>query len=362
MFNFQQLVETLLFEDESSFLQTIQPKIPSINLGVLTAIYNELTKTQPYIAGERWEPYLEFTPVFNAVVLSFGSKYEDVRNAIKQFKTSNNNQTPTISDFYTMVENNIKNNTQILTYIKPLDRYTTNDWNKISPDVRNTYLQALKKQSDKVLIQNVWPKIENLTIIDAVTTILKNRLTNLENLKLNFIVPLNTLQSKVGNFDNLMEDIFINLQAYSSGTKKYSKDIVEVLQNINITPDDFVKIGTYTINLYELIITSKFQNMTDKVLESSLTNDNIVKFAKTGIPTFIYNNNITQSRDKYTLSFIQKGNTDPGNKLVEQIKLMSTGIRVKDQSFQAKIGQRLQALGSAASNLAAFAGAKLYGN
>ena len=358
--DFKTLVESLLFEDQNSFLQTIKTNIPAINAGVLTAIYNELTKTQPYIAGERWEPYLEFTPVFNVVVLSFGTKYEDVRNALKQFKTANN-RSPDADDFYTMVEDNIKNNTQILSYIKPLDRYTTNDWNKVSPDVRNTYLQALKKQTDQILIQNVWPQVENMSIVDAVTTILKNRLTGLERLRLKFIVPLNSLQSELGNFDNVMLDVIKNYQAYSSGSKKYSKNVIDVLQNINVIPEDFVKIATYTIDLYKLIITNKFRNMADKVIASSLTNENINKFAKEGIATFNANGNISESRDKYTLSFIERGNTDPGNKLINLIKSMSTGVRVKDQAWQKLISQRLSYLSQAASALMGFSGQSLYG-
>ena len=157
-----------------------------------------------------------------------------------------------------------------------------------------------------------------------------------------------------------MLDVIKNYQAYSSGSKKYSKNVTEILQKINVVPEDFVKIATYTIDLYKLVITNKFRNMADKVITSSLTNENINKFAKEGIATFNVNSNISVSRDKYILSFIEQGNTDPGNKLIEQIKSMSTGIRVKDQAWQKLFSQRIGYATQAASAIAAAAGAKLY--
>jgi hypothetical protein len=367
MFNFTDLVESLLLEDENTFLQSIQQKVPNINVGVLKVIYDELNKQQRYIAGERWEPYVEFTPVFNAIVMALGGTYQSARSEIANLsKAPAGGGTPpgnNISTFYDLVETKFQNQptSKYQSLIKPLDQYTTADWNNTSSDVKNTYLQALKKQSDRVLIQNVWPQIENMTITDSVTNILKNRLTSLERMKLNFIVPLNSLQSELGNFDNIMIDVIKNYKAYSSGSKKYSKNVTEVLQNINVIPEDFVKIVTHTIDLYKLVITSKFRNMADKVVASSLTNENIAKFAKNGIATFDVNGNISESRDKYILSFIEKGNTDPGNKLIEQIKSMSTGIRVKDQAWQKLLSQRLNYATQALGAIAALGGAKLYG-
>jgi hypothetical protein len=198
---------------------------------------------------------------------------------------------------------------QFANLIKPLDRYGPNDtW---SNDVRSTHSSAIRQQSSNVLIQNVWPQLQNLTIVDSISTILKNRLTGLEKLQLKFFVPLNKISEIAtgGNYDNIMSDIFKNYQAYSSGSKKYNKDIIEMLKNIDIVPEDFVKVATYTNNLYKLLLNNKFRTLADdireKLLLDSLTYENIWNFAKKGILTHVRTNVSSTSRAIYTLKFIE---------------------------------------------------------
>lgn len=353
MFNFQQLVESLLLENQQAFLQKYGNKIPGLNAQVLDIIQQLLSPTQSnYIAAKAWAPYTDFTPVLNAITLALANDgtFKTAQNTVEADMNAQRQtgQSYTKDNFYNLVDTSL--NSQLASLIKPLDRYGPNDtW---SPDVRKTHSSAIKQQSSNVLIQNVWPQLENLTIVDAISTILKNRLSGLEKLQLKFFVPLNKISEIAtgGNYDNIMSDVFKNYEAYSKGSKKYSKDIVEILKSIDIIPEDFVKVATHTNNLYKLLLNNKFRTLADdvreKLLTDSLTYNNIWNFAKKGILTHIQSNTATTSRATYTLKFIETNKTDPGDLLIEQIKSMSTGIRVKDQSFQQLLSKTAGALGA----------------
>lgn len=358
MFNFQQLVESLLLENQQVFLQKYSNKIPGLNAQVLDIIQQLLSPTQSnYVAAKTWAPYTDFTPVLNAITLALASDgtFKTAQNTVEADMNAQRQagQSYTKDNFYNLVDTSL--NSQLANLIKPLDRYGPNDtW---SSDVRKTHSSAIKQQSSNVLIQNVWPQLENLTIVDAISTILKNRLNGLEKLQLKFFVPLNKISEIAtgGNYDNIMSDIFKNYEAYSKGSKKYSKDIVEILKSIDITPEDFVKVAAHTNNLYKLLLNNKFRTLADdvreKLLTDSLTYNNIWNFAKKGILTHIQTNNATTSRAIYTLKFIETNKTDPGDLLIEQIKSMSTGIRVKDQSFQQLLSKTVGALGALTSGI-----------
>lgn len=354
--DFNKLVESLLLETQQDFITAYQSKIPGLDLTVLTAIYDLLSpKGYNYVAAKVWEPYTDFTPVLSVITNALGGTFKSARDKIK------NNPTPitTADEFYTAVKPLITPSLEAL--IKPLDRYTPSD--PINPEVRDTHSRALRLKSSNVLVQNVWPQLANLTIVDAISTILKNRLTGLEKLQLKFFVPLNKISEIAtgGNYDNIMSDVFKNYEAYSGGSKKYNKDIVEVLRSIDIIPEDFVKVATHTNDLYKLLLNNKFISLADdvrkKLLKDSLTYENIWNFAKRGILTHVQTSATTTSRATYTLKFIETNKTDPGNLLIEQIKSMSSGVRVKDQTWQ----QKLQQFSQAAGALASFGGAKLYG-
>lgn len=345
MFNFQQLVESLLLEDQQNFLTTYQGKIPGLNLAVLTAIYDLLSpKGYNYVAAKVWEPYTDFTPVLNAITMALGGTFKDARDKIKKATTP----ITTADEFYTYIETLIT--PTIDAFIKPIDRYTPTD--TIVPDVRDTHSRALRLKSSNVLQQNVWPSIENLTVVDAVSTILKNRLTGLENLKMKFVIPLKKISEIAtgSNYDNVMLDVLKNVEAYSKGSKKYSKDIVEILKSIDIVPEDFVKVATHTKNIYADLLNNEYSALPDDERDSNINasfiHENIWEFAKTGTFTYILNNKKEISANKYTLKFIQALSTDNSKLLIEQIKSMSAGLRYKDQSFQQLISKTAGALGA----------------
>lgn len=355
MFNFQQLVESLLLENQQTFLQNYSNKIPGLNAQVLDVIQQLLSPTQSnYVAAKTWAPHTDFTPVLNAITLALASdgSFKTAQNAVEADMNAQRSSggAYTKDNFYNLVLTSLNTQPQIASLIKPLDRYGPNDtW---SNDVRATHTSAIRQQSSNVLVQNVWPQLANLTVVDAVSTILKNRLTGLEKLQLKFFVPLNKISEIAtgGNYDNIMSDVFKNYEAYSKGSKKYSKDIVEIFKSIDIIPEDFVKVATHTNNLYKLLLNNKFRTLADdvreKLLKDSLTYKNVWNFAKQGILTHAQTSATSTSRATYTLKFIETNKTDPGDLLIEQIKSMSTGIRVKDQSFQQLLSKTAGALGA----------------
>lgn len=343
MFNFQQLVESLLLESQQDFLTTYQGKIPGLNLAVLTAIYDLLSpKGYTYVAAKVWAPYTDFTPVLNAITMALGGTFKNARDEFQKKSIT------TADEFYKHIELIIT--PPIAAYIKPIDRYTPTD--TIVPEVRETHSRALRLKSVNVLQQNVWPSIENLTVVDAVSTILENRLSGLENLKMKFVIPLKKISEIAtgSNYDNVMLDVFKNVEAYSKGSKKYSKDIVEILKSIDIVPEDFVKVATHTKNIYADLLNNEYSALPDDERDSNISAsfiyENIWEFAKTGTFTYILNNKKEIGTDKYTLKFIQTLSTDNSNLLIEQIKSMSAGVRYKDQSFQQLISKTAGALGS----------------
>lgn len=345
MFNFQQLVESLLLESQQDFLTTYQGKIPGLNLAVLTAIYDLLSpKGYTYVAAKVWAPYTDFTPVLNAITMALGGTFKDARDEIKKESIT------TADMFYAHIKSIITITPTIEAYIKPIDRYTPTD--TIVPEVRETHSRALRLKSVNVLQQNVWPNIQNLTVVDAVSTILKNRLSGLEDLKMKFVIPLKKISEIAtgSNYDNIMLDVFENFEAYSKGTKKYSKDIVEILKSIDIVPEDFVKVATHTNNIYADLLNNVYSALPDDERDSNINAsfiyENIREFAKTGTFTYILNNKKEIGTDKYTLKFIQTLSTDNSDLLIEQIKSMSAGVRYKDQSFQQLISNTIGALGS----------------
>jgi len=357
MFSFQQLVESLLLEDKQSFLTQYGPKISGTSDAVLTAIFQLVQKGQKtYVSGDAWAQHMQFTPLFSAIILAMSNgtgTLQDARNNWDRWLQTQTNKPKDEDSFYEFAEGQITANPNYANTIKEFDSLTTQEKQNLAKDVKDIHSAASRKKSNQVLIQNVWPSIQKLTVVDAVTTLLKNRLTTLEGLKLHFFTPLNTMNEPM--IDGIMKDVFYNLEAYSKGSKKYSADIVEILKNINIVPEDFAKVATHTVQLYKQLITDKFTNPTylKDVLTDSLTNDNIYNFAKTGIFYYVVNGKKKQpnASDKYTLNFIEALHVTPGDELIEQIKSMSSGMRVKDQSFLQLLANTGKALGAVTQNI-----------
>lgn len=377
--DFKNLVEQFLLEDVNTFLTKITSKVPGINVGALKAFYDMLNSPDRYISGERLEPYLEFTPVFNAIVMALGGTYDKAREVIADLKKNNTNNVDT---FYNIVNTQITED--ILRYVIPLVNFDFNQ-KYASGNVRDTYFKARKLRTKQVLVQNVWPTLQPLTIYDALIKIFDIRLFGLEKVKISMQILLGAAGSQslqsVTRFKSyaqtFLDDLFANFEQYSSGSKKVDPNLVKVLENINITYEDLITIATYTQELYTFLINSYIdslpQNITqeakDRTLEASMKNlkRNTVILAKYGSFTHtlpITDISITPQEvrepTKYTLEQIEKLNSEPGNEIVEKIKSISTGIRENDPQFQKLISQRIGYATQAASAIAAAAGAKLY--
>lgn len=358
--DFKVLVEHLLSEQEADIgpevanpiITAINAKLPKtpINADTLRQIYNFFRTTGTYYTGDQLltSKLLEYVPVVDLIAfIHKGAKFK-ARDAAKNLN---------INDFYIPVRDNISQN---INKLKPIQAgYEFQDG-----EIKRIYGVALDMMTSNVLVQNVWPGVQNLTIVNSITKILQNRLTSLEQIKLGFIAPTKDL----GNFDHLMLDTINNLQKYSSGSKQYSKQVTNILTNVNILPKDLVEITTYTVELCKLLLTNKFKNMAETVIANSLTNENIYNFAKNGKLTYFINNEQQVSRETYTLNVIEKLNVDPGNELIKVIKSISSGIRVKDPQFRKLLSTigggimgRLAAAIQVGQAITALAGHSLYG-
>jgi hypothetical protein len=378
--DFKILVEQILLEDIKTFLNKVSSKVPELSEGALKAFYDMLNSPDRYISGERLEPYLELTPVFNAIIMTLGGTYDKAREVIIDLKKNNINN---VDSFYGVV--NTKITDDILKYIVPLVNFDFNQ-KYASGNVKDTYFKARKLRTKQALIQNVWPTLQPLTIYNALIKIFDVRLIGLEKVKISMQILLGaaggqTLQN-ITQFKSyaqtFLDDLFVNFEEYSSGSKKIEPNFVKVLENINITYEDLITIATYTQELYVFLINSYIdsfsQNISaevkERTLEASLKNikRNTILLAKYG--SFNHTLPITDisispqevtEPIKYTLDQIEKLNNESGNEIINKIKQISTGIREKDSEFQKLITQRLGYAQQAASAIAGFGGAKLYG-
>ena len=378
--DFKILVEQILLEDIKTFLNKVSSKVPELSEGALKAFYDMLNSPDRYISGERLEPYLELTPVFNAIIMTLGGTYDKAREVIIDLKKNNINN---VDSFYGVV--NTKITDDILKYIVPLVNFDFNQ-KYASGNVKDTYFKARKLRTKQALIQNVWPTLQPLTIYNALIKLFDVRLIGLEKVKISMQILLGaaggqTLQN-ITQFKSyaqtFLDDLFVNFEEYSSGSKKIEPNFVKVLENINITYEDLITIATYTQELYVFLINSYIdsfsQNISaevkERTLEASLKNikRNTILLAKYG--SFNHTLPITDisispqevtEPIKYTLDQIEKLNNESGNEIINKIKQISTGIREKDSEFQKLITQRLGYAQQAASAIAGFGGAKLYG-
>lgn len=357
MLDFEKLVSILLCESEvSNALGVFTKKIPGVTEQDLTQIYNLLASSDRYIAGEKWEEYLESTPIFNAIIEAGGGSYQKVRDLIKTNNIKN------IEEFYNNINSALISTPAILNKVKPLDQGF--DTKVLLPDVKSTYDKAFKQRTKSVLVQNVYPTLLNDTVVDSILKIFENRLTGLER----FNIKMNMLGSKITDkrtplLEALIKDIFTNIQSYSAGKKPANTDISNVLSGINISYEDFVQLGTYIEELYKLKLAAKFpnyntgiNNVQKEAYDKSLTPENIYNFAKNGIlHFFIPGKGLQKSNVVYNLKQIESENTKPGNEIIKIIKSISSGIREKEG-----FSQKVAAATSALQGVASFAGAKLY--
>jgi len=337
----------------------------------LNFLYNQV-KNLNTLSGKSWANKIYLFPVLFAL-----SKQESGLQKLHNKIASSSS----IDNFY---ENYIdlatkKLNMSNQNLIKSIDNYQESDF-KTDPSVFLIFNQATAKVSENVLKQDVWEEIKTMTITDAISSLLKKRLTGLEQLALrtSFFPPLVSIR-EVGTFDKLVDNVVDNYQTYINGQTKYSKKISQTLYNINITPEDLGKVIGLSRNILKYIVTSKLdasisepdpakkQNILDEKMKKSFTNEYIKRFCKTGVVNYFdENDKLTELSDGtnvivYDLQKIESLKSNDSTSLINLIRNMSTGIRVNDESFKKMLAGRWSSLVQGAGALAAFGGAKLYG-
>jgi len=381
MFNFKDIVSDILLEQDPAD-NIAAPLNKDIADKIITAVNSKLQATPisedilekiyrfyqgTYFTGELLvtSDLFDYVPVLDITSQSLGGTKPKAASIAK---------TKNINTFYSSLANSISTYVQNLMPIYA--GYVIKD-----NEIKRIYTIALKVKSKNVLSENVWPTISQLTIVDALNKILQTRLTKLEQLKIS-VQMLNDVPNKRFNTlnvfktytDTLAKDIFLNTDAYSSGAKKINPEVANILLKINITYEDLLKLATYTKKLYESLLYAQFPEPESNTPEQRALNasldkikDNTLLLAKYGL--FNFTLPITQISIRpeekqdvgYDLDKIDKINNEASKEIIDIFKKISTGIREKDQQFQKLISQRLSYLGQAASSLASFAGATLYG-
>ena len=202
-------------------------------------------------------------------------------------------------------------------------------------------------------------------------------------LKFAFFPPLNVLK-KEGSFDKIIEKTVTNYNSFIRGQYTFSKDFQSVLQEIDITAKDFANLIHYVREVMKGLMSAKLRldnpstdpktgfpddKLLEKVNNSIKQNSFVLKFCKEGILDFYDKDDKIQTiLDKktsnpiiYNLETIEELASEESAKLIEIIKEMSTGVRTKSQAWQKFKEERFRYLTQAASSIASFAGAKLYG-
>ncbi len=339
----------------------------------LDFLYNQV-KNLNTISGKNWTNRIYLFPVLFALAKQ-ESGLQKLQTKIKGTSLSD--------DFYGAYIDSAGKLTLSVTgaedLIKPIDNYQESDF-KTDPSVFLIFNQATTKVSENVLKQDVWEEIKTMTVTDAVSTLLKKRLTGLEQLSIrtSFFPPLVSIR-EVGTFDKLVDNVVDNYQTYINGQTKYSKKISQTLYNINITPEDLGKVIGLTRNILKYLIITKLdasisepdpakkQNILDEKMKKSFTNEYIKRFCKTGVVNYFdENDKLTELSDGtstvvYDLQKIELLKSNDSTSLINIIKNMSTGIRVNDGSFKKMLAGRWSSLVQGAGALAAFGGVKLYG-
>jgi hypothetical protein len=393
MVNFRQLVESVILLSEGQISSITDPisgvndflfnykkefkTISSLDKSDLDFIYSQIKL--PSIAGKNWRYSMQCFPLFFAIVSGYKSIQEANKVArpldVDEFYKDVNEKFKDSSTDNTAIENLLNNNVQ---------EYPTKG---IKPpgDAYVTYRNAVAQDSYEVLRQDVWPLINKMTITNAVSNLIQTRLSGMEKLQLKFAFfpPLNVLK-KEGSFDKILEKAIINYNNFIRGQYGFSQDFQSVLQEIDITAKDFADLIHYVREVMKGLMSAKLRldnpdsdpatgfpddKLLEKVNKSIKQNSFVLKFCKEGILNFYDKDDKIQtildaaSSEPiiYDLEKIEELGTEESNKLIEIIKEMSTGVRTKSQAWQKFKEERFQYLVQAASSIAGFGGAKLYG-
>ena len=324
MFNFQQLVESLLFE--------------VFNPSVLDGVLNQTKKTPPqnewlYELLEKHANEFPSIPIdskiltncFNKAIGSYNTKpkanivrecvpleriYDVLYNVVQQ--TKNKFQANSIQAFAS--NDDIKNfgETAFLNIAKP--------WELTNSDVINAY-NALMAENDllaKAALETYYKK----SIFQTVNEAVKKRT--------DVISRLSVVRTPFGQpFANLIKDALLNPEQYASGNKKVTNDFKQIVDDI----------------YFKQIITI---GLTAKEFYKKETGQTIVNTAD-------YQNMLNNTNGGFTVEEIQNKGTKEALALIEALRNITEYERKKVGR-----GERLKFAGQAGSALAGFGGAKLY--
>jgi hypothetical protein len=388
MVNFKQIVlESLLLEVASDPLdefvtQYCRRVSGNITKTHLTFLLGQLQSVR--IAGKNWKDKdkIELFPVLYALVSRLGSLALVMKNANPPNKSPLDANT--FFEQFLQGKANDLNNQPAFGYLKSFESYTFDERASL-PEVDSIVRNAIAEAADTVLKQDVWEQIKNETITNAISSLLKKRLTGLEQLTIRtiFMPPLNSIK-EVGTFDQFLNNVIDNYQTYINGQTKYSKKVAQTLYNIHISPEDLAKVVGHSRNIYTFLITKGLESSVNtaastpeeqqkllKTLMDKNLNDkdsNFKLFCKEGFVKYYDAGGALQTikdssgKDEiYTLVEIEGIRNKDSERLIALIKNMSTGVRTKDDAFKKMISDRWASLVQGAGALAAFGGAKLYG-
>jgi len=295
MVNFKDIVTDILLEqdpnstlDENTaqqLLTFINSKVANLNLDKqgLERVYKLFQG--PYFTGEQFVPENAFNilPVLDIV----SQTYNGVGKTKETAKKTN------INTFFTAVNNKLNTFSNL--------KSIAAGYEFVDPEINRIFTIALKLKSKNILVQNVWPQINTLTIIDGISKIFQTRLTGLERAKISMTMLNQVKNERITNLTNFntyndafLKDLFSNLDAYSSGAKKINSEIAGILLKINVTYNDLLEIATYTQRLYKSLLYNQYpdfnvENSNDKAsVEASLENikENSYNLAKFGHFTY----------------------------------------------------------------------------
>ena len=114
----------------------------------------------------------------------------------------------------------------------------------------NAYLQKLHNDAlagSNIIYTNVWPQVQNMTIIEALVSSMQNRLTAHEQQVVG-MGPLKAGVKKLLTKDttpSFVRDFFVNVTQYAQGTKQTKRAIDEALGGIDISAETLVTLASH---------------------------------------------------------------------------------------------------------------------
>lgn len=357
MVNFRQLVESLLLEAYTAgvffpekFGAVIKKyndnaKIPPNNLPTIDSdaeikkFYDEVKGNSISVSTDNLYPYLDFLNIMCHLVQSV---------PLSGNKTDFNSFATEVNKLSELKISGVIDTTTTDIISKPPATH---------PKI-GAYLKNLQTRGADALIS----EYGNNFVIVAVQQIVKKRI--------DFFTRLSKLKSPVTPFTNLIYDVFRYPLEYKSGAKKFTSDFKEV-DGFYIR--DLIDIALAARDFYGAEITGLKTEGTgvspDSILETAISNNSNsiagkiaflsgqpMKYKKVDNAGKEIDPEIELENTNYTVNAIMRIKTTEAQKLVGLLSKFAEYERTKPGA-----GERLKYATQAASSIAGFGGAKLYG-